>query len=136
MRLLVILLFIITFSSAHKINLFVTTLDNKLEIYSYFANGSPCKNCSFTIKNKEKIVFQNTLNDKGIYLYTPKHEKIEITIDANSGHITKQTVVVDNIKHEDIKKQQNKEEKDKYFKILIGLILIFILFFLLKRFKK
>lgn len=136
MKYLFLLFFLITFSFAHKVNLFITNENEKLEIYSYFANGAPCINCEFTIKSEDKVIFEDKLNREGIFLYKPTKQNIEITVDAAGGHIAQQKVTVDNIKHEDIKEHLKEEKSIEYIKIILGLGLIFLLFFLLKRFKK
>jgi nickel transport protein len=123
-------------SFAHKVNLFITNENDNLEIYSYFANGKPCINCEFTVKSEDKVIFKNKLNTEGIFLYKPTSKNIEITIDAGSGHIAQQKVTVDNIKHEEKKEHVKEEKKIEYIKIILGLVAIFLLFFLLKRFKK
>lgn len=127
---------IFNFSYAHKINLFVTNENEKLEIYSYFASGSACKNCKLIIKNEEKIVLEDVLNNEGKYSYKPTFKNLEIIVDATSGHIASEKIEVSNIKNEDLKEHLKNEEKDKYQNIFIGLVLIFLMFFLLKRFKK
>lgn len=127
---------IFNFSYAHKINLFVTNENEKLEIYSYFANGKACKNCKLIIKNEEKIVLEDVLNNEGKYSYKPTFKNLEIIVDATSGHIASEKIEVSNIKNEDLKEHLKNEEKDKYQNIFIGLVLIFLMFFLLKRFKK
>lgn len=127
---------IFNFSYAHKINLFVTNENEKLEIYSYFASGSACKNCKLIIKNEEKIVLEDVLNNEGKYSYKPTFKNLEIIVDATSGHIASEKIEVSNIKNEDLKEHLKNEEKDKYQNIFIGLVSIFLMFFLLKRFKK
>ena len=127
---------IFNFSYAHKINLFVTNENEKLEIYSYFASGSACKNCKLIIKNEEKIILEDVLNNEGKYSYKPTFKNLEIIVDATSGHIASEKIEVSNIKNEDLKEHIKNEEEDKYQNIFIGLVLIFLMFFLLKRFKK
>lgn len=127
---------IFNFSYAHKINLFVTNENEKLEIYSYFASGKACKNCKLIIKNEEKIVLEDVLNNEGKYSYKPTFKNLEIVVDATGGHIASEKIEVSNIKNEDLKEHLKNEEKDKYQNIFIGLVLIFLMFFLLKRFKK
>lgn len=107
-----------------------------MEIYSYFANGNPCKNCRLIIKNDEKVVLETLLNDEGKYTFIPTSQSNEITIDAGEGHIAKERVIVSDIKNEDLKEHIKNEEEKKDINIIIGLLLIFLIFFLLKRFKK
>ena len=52
MRYFLLLALFISFSFAHKINLFVTNEENGVNIYSYFASGKPCINCKLLIKNE------------------------------------------------------------------------------------
>lgn len=136
MKYLLLLVLFVSFSFAHKINLFVTNENDRLEIYSYFASGSACKNCKLIIKNEEKIVLEDVLNNDGKYRYKPTFKNLEIIVDATGGHIASEKIEVSNIKNEDLKEHLKNEENNKYLNIFIGLILIFLLFFLLKRFKK
>ncbi len=136
MKYLLLFLLFLDFSYAHKINLFITNENDKLEIYSYFASGNACKNCKLIIKNDEKIVLEDVLNSEGKYSYTPTFKNLEILVDASGGHIISEKIEVLNIKKEDLKERLNKEENQKYLNIFIGLFLIFVIFFLLKRFKK
>lgn len=136
MRFIFLFLFFFSISYAHKINLFITEESNKLSIYSYFANGKACKNCRLVIKVNKQIVLADVLDSNGEYLYTPQHNKIEVLIDAGAGHIATQSVAVENVQTVDIKEHKKVEEKKEYRKVLIGLFSIFLIFFLLKRFKK
>ena len=136
MKYLFLLFLLFTFSFAHKVNLFVTNENDSLEIYSYFANGNPCVNCKLIIKSEDKVVFENNLNNEGIFLYKPTKQNIEITIDAGSGHIVKQNLKVDNVEDEDIKEHVKEEKNFEYIKIILVLLVIFLVFFLLKRLKK
>ena len=133
-----IFLFLLIVSSlfAHKINLFVTNEENGVHIYSYFVSGDPCKNCKLIIKNGENIILEDTLDEKGKYLFPSKYKEIEITIDANGGHIVKQDIVVENIKNESLQTHLNDEKSSEYIKIFISLILIFVVFYILKRVKR
>ena len=115
MKYLFLSLLFLNFSYAHKINLFITNENDDLQIYSYFASGMACKNCKLIIKNEEKIVLQDVLNSEGKYTYKRTFKNVEIIVDASSGHIVSEKIEVSNIK---------------------GLILLFLIFSLLKRFKK
>ena len=136
MRYLILLLLIFSFSHAHKINLFVSEENGSLDIYSYFASGAPCMNCQLIIKDKDKIILNNKLDSEGKYLYTPKVKNLEIIVEADGGHRASEQVQVENIKHEKlethIKEQQNKD----YIKIILGLVLIGLIFFILKLVKR
>ena len=134
----IVLLFLLIISSlfAHKINLFVTNEENGVNIYSYFANGNPCINCKLLIKNGENIVLEDKLDANGKYLYSSKYKDIQVTIDATGGHIVKQDIVVENIKNESLQTHLNDEKNDEYIKFFISLILIFVVFYILKRVKR
>ena len=136
MKYILLLVLFVSFSFAHKLNLFVTNENNSLEIYSYFASGAPCKNCKLIIKGEEKTILEDVLNDEGKYNYKPTIKNFEIVVDATGGHIASEKVEVENIKAQDIKEHKKEENKVENINILIALVLIFLIFFLLKRFKK
>lgn len=123
-------------AQAHKVNLFISNKNATLDIYSYFANGKACKNCRLIIKNEDKIVLEDKLDDNGEYLYKAKQKVLEVIIDAGEGHIVKEILQLENIKNEDIKTHKEKEQKLEYLKILLGLALIFFIFFILKKVKR
>ena len=136
MRYFLLLALFISFSFAHKINLFVTNEENGVNIYSYFANGNPCINCKLLIKNGENIVLEDKLDANGKYLYSSKYKDIQVTIDASGGHIAKQDIVVENIKNESLQTHLKEEKENEYIKILISLFLIVLIFYVLKILKR
>ena len=136
MRYFLLLALFISFSFAHKINLFVTNEENGVNIYSYFANGNPCINCKLLIKNGENIVLEDKLDANGKYLYSSKYKDIQVTIDASGGHIAKQDIVVENIKNESLQTHLKEEKENEYIKILISLVLIGLIFYVLKIVKR
>ena len=136
MRYFILLALFINFSFAHKINLFVTNEENGVNIYSYFASGNPCINCKLLIKNGENIILEDTLDEKGKYLFPSIYKEIEITIDASSGHIAKQDIELENIKNESLQTHLKEEKENEYIKILISLFLIVVIFYVLKIIKR
>lgn len=133
----VIAIFILFCSlDAHKVNLFITEQNSTLDIYSYFANGSPCKNCKLVIKDKDKVLLHAQLGSDGKYLYKPSVKNIEVTVDASGGHIASQIVEVQNIKKETLKEHMKKEESYEILNIIIGLVSILFIFLLLMKIKK
>jgi nickel transport protein len=136
LRYLLILIFIFTFSNAHKINLFISEQNGTLDIYSYFANGGACKNCQLIIKNGDSIVLDDTLNSEGKYQYNSPYKNIEVIVDATGGHRASEIVELENIKKEDLKTHIEQEKNKEYINIFIGLILILVIFFILKKIKK
>jgi hypothetical protein len=136
MRYFLLLALFISFSFAHKINLFVTNEENGVNIYSYFASGNPCINCKLIIKNGENIILEDKLDANGKYLYSSKYKNIQVTIDASGGHIAKQDIVVENIKNESLQTHLKEEKENEYIKILISLFLIVLIFYVLKMLKR
>jgi len=121
---------------AHKVNLFITSQNDTIDIYSYFANGNPCKNCKLIIKNDDTIILKDTLDTKGKYNYKTKYKNIEVTIDASGGHIAKENIVIENVEQNNIEEHKEKEKVLEYKKIVLGLFILFVFFFLLKRFTR
>ena len=136
MRYFLLLALFISFSFAHKINLFVTNEENGVNIYSYFASGDPCINCKLIIKNGENVVLEDKLDANGKYLYSSKYKDIQVTIDASGGHIAKQDIVVENIKNESLQTHLKEEKENEHIKILISLVLIGAIFYVLKIIKR
>ena len=136
MKKVFLFLLIATSLFAHKINLFVTNEENGVNIYSYFASGNPCINCKLIIKNGENVVLEDKLDVNGKYLYSSKYKDIQVTIDASSGHIAKQDIVVDNIKNESLQTHLKEEKENEHIKILISLVLIGLIFYVLKIVKR
>ncbi|MFA9239763.1 MAG: hypothetical protein ACEQSQ_07775 [Candidatus Paceibacteria bacterium] len=136
MRYFLLLALFISFSFAHKINLFVTNEENGVNIYSYFANGNPCINCKLIIKNGENIILEDKLDINGKYLYSSKYKNIQVTIDASGGHIAKQDIELENIKNESLQTHLKEEKENEYIKILISLFLIVLIFYVLKILKR
>ena len=136
MKCFFLLALFISFSFAHKINLFVTNEENGVNIYSYFASGDPCINCKLIIKNGENVVLEDKLDANGKYLYSSKYKDIQVTIDASGGHIAKQDIVVENIKNESLQTHLKEEKENEYIKILISLVLIGLIFYVLKIVKR
>lgn len=136
MKYFLLLALFISFSFAHKINLFMTNEENGVNIYSYFASGDPCINCKLLIKNGENIVLEDKLDVNGKYLYSSKYKDIQVTIDASGGHIVKQDIVVENIKNESLQTHLKEEKENEHIKILISLVLIGLIFYVLKIVKR
>jgi nickel transport protein len=136
LRYIILFFLLFSISYAHKVNLFISQDDGVLDIYSYFANGAPCKNCQLIIKDKESIIVDAKFDDKGKYLFTPTTKNIEVIVDASGGHRASEMVEVQNVKKEDIKEHLQKEQSDKNLKILIGFGLIFFIFLALKVIKR
>ena len=136
MKSLVLLTLLVCSLFAHKVNLFIVSENDTINIYSYFANGNPCKNCKLIIKNDDTIILEDTLDNKGKYNYKTKYKNIEVTVDASSGHIVKEKITVENLTEENLQEHKEKEKALEYQKIALGLFILFVFFFLLKRFTR
>lgn len=125
-----------SFVWAHKINLFITTQKDNVEIYSYFANAAPCKGCDLLIKHNETVVLKTVLNSDGKFKFKSQYPSLDIHVSSVGGHAAHRAVVVDHLTKESLKEHQKKEQESNYLKIVLALILIGLVFILLKRVKK
>jgi len=102
-----ILLFLLNLEAfAHKINLFITQVENRLEGEGFFADGSPCKNCEITVFDpSEKEILKIKTDEKGKFSFSlpEKVERVKIILSAGEGHIVEKTVTI---------KRESKEKKD------------------------
>lgn len=124
------------FLNAHKINLFISNEKNTIDIYSYFANGAACKNCTLKIKNKDKIIVHDKLDNFGQYQYESKFKTLEVIIDATGGHKISEKIEITNMQKENLEEHMEEESDLKDRNIILGLILIALIFFILKKVKR
>ncbi|MGB9761669.1 MAG: hypothetical protein ACPLWD_04175, partial [Caldimicrobium thiodismutans] len=75
-----ILLFLLNLEAfAHKINLFITQVEDRIEGEGFFADGSPCKNCEITVFDpSEKEILKIKTDEKGRFSFSlpQKVEKV------------------------------------------------------------
>lgn len=135
-RIFLLLCLTMSFVWAHKINLFITTQKENVEIYSYFANAAPCKGCDLLIKHNETVVLKTVLNSDGKYSFKSQYPSLDIHVSSVGGHAAHRAVVLDHLTKESLKVHQKKEQESNYLKIVLALILIGLVFLLLKRVKK
>ena len=121
---------------AHKVNLFVTHENNNVDIYSYFASGDACKGCKLIIKNANKTVLEDQLNDEGKYQFVSAYSSLNITVDASSGHLVSKEIVLDALPQENLEEVLKEEKQNQYFNMGLSLVLIALFFYGLKRVKK
>lgn len=121
---------------AHKVNLFVTHENNNVDIYSYFASGDACKGCKLIIKNGNKTVLEDQLNDEGKYQFVSAYSSLNITVDASSGHLVSKEIVLDALPQKNLEEVLKEEKQSQYFNIGLSLVLIALFFYGLKRVKK
>lgn len=72
---------------AHKLNVFALPGDGVLYLESYFASGSPCQKCEFSIKQEDQVLYQGQLDAAG-QMEIPWHTSPPFTVfvDAGMGH--------------------------------------------------
>lgn len=133
------LIFLLLFSTslfAHKVNLFITHEDNKVEIYSYFASGDACKGCKLIIKHGNDAIVNAQLNEEGKYQFISSYASLNITVDASSGHLVSKDIVLDLLPQKNLTEVLKKEKHNQYINMGLSLLLIALFFYLLKRVKK
>jgi len=154
-RLLLLLIFITSFSFAHKLNVFAEFENNKLFLSAYFANGNACQNCKLEIKKENKTLVSSSTDTKGEYEVMVNEKEVLLSVDAGSGHIVLKTIKQENITsnslvNEQIEKLQEENRKLKQqvklledklaqmdiFKTILALFVIIGIFAFLKRIKK
>lgn len=136
MKYLFMLITIYSFVNAHKVNLFISSDRNNIDIYSYFATGTACKNCTLIIKNKDKVLVHDKLNNRGKYQYESKFKTLKVIVDASSGHRVSENITIDTLEKENFQVYLDNQNFTENIKIILGIIAIFFIFYFLKRFKK
>jgi hypothetical protein len=118
----------------HSLKIFVDENNSKIDIKttlhiaSFYKKNSPCIECNVKITQDNKVV-EKTTDQNGIVTYTPiSNNPITIETDAGAGHYKK-------IEYTPHTKIEVKDEIDIQ-KIILSLVLIFFIFFILKRVKK
>lgn len=74
---------------AHRLNVFAYYEDGKVNIESFFSDGTPCRNCRFSIIDEEgSVLDQGTLDDKGQAIVQMNLKKgVYIKVNASMGHL-------------------------------------------------
>ena len=100
-----------TFLFPHKLSIFAYYEDGKLNIESFYSDGTPCKNCDFVIYNNEgKKILSGKLDEKGEKIIPMKlNSNIKIDVNASMGHFAsfKLRIKPNNKKIEKIKEIEN-----------------------------
>ncbi len=156
MKRFVILVFFVSFSFAHKLNVFVDYENGSLFVNSYFANGSPCKNCSLKVLSLDGVIITEAkTNDDGDYYKKMPLREVEVVVDAGGGHSAREVfkrdeenittssnnTELENIKAENqklkmkIKSLEKQINLKEFAKIFFALLIIFLIFVILKRIK-
>ncbi len=75
------------FMFAHSLSVTSSYEDGELFIESFYGDGNPCRECTFTVTNGETEVYKNKLDNDGVFekpveLKTP----FSVHIDGGMGH--------------------------------------------------
>lgn len=84
---LIFLFSLVSISFAHKLNVFAYIENGKINISSYFVDGTPCKNCTITLYKDNKEVFRGKTNSEGELLIENKwNMPIKMISEESLGH--------------------------------------------------
>lgn len=83
-------------AQAHKLNVLAFAENDTLTLNSYFADGTPCKECSFKVTDGSGKVFaEGKLAEDGTYTKNGTlPAKLDVVVDAGLGHRAEQTIDV------------------------------------------
>ncbi len=139
-RLALLLLVCSTFAFAHKINLFLSNTNDTIEVFAYFASGNGCRNCNLEIRNsKQEVLLQTKLNEKGKYSYPMSFENLTYIVSDDNAHKVEKEYIV---KKEPLEESKSLEEQvqtqknDEFFKSILVLFLIALIFYFIYKVKK
>lgn len=131
MRYLILIFFLCNILLAHKLNIFLFEENDKVVVNSYFASGSPCKNCKIEVFNKDgKLIIEDKTDEKGEFYIEKSSENLTVKVEALGGHGAKENIQLENISKEKIVKKDNN-----LISSIIALFLIGVIFLAIKRFK-
>lgn len=156
MKIAFFLLLLFVSSYGHKLNLFLTQENNEVYLSAYFASGAVCKGCKVEVIDRNKKHLQSgTTNKKGEFFITHLDKKIHVKVDAGSGHFVEESLIVEKIMDKKIDKEKltllqkenqalkrevkrlnEKVNQNEVIKMLIALLVLFGIFFVLKKVKK
>lgn len=135
-------------ASAHKVIIFAWVENNMIHTQSRFASKRKAKNCVIKVVNeKGAVIHKGKTDSKGEYSFKiPDNidSDIVVRLEAGTGHQAHWTITEDELAAastpEDIqaamKEKENLEKKPSILKIITGIVLIFLLAFGVKVFKK
>ncbi len=110
---LFLILLIPALLNAHKLNIFAYYEDGKINIESFFSDGTPCKNCDVKIlDNNKNLIFSGKLNEKGEITVNKKLTgNVLIKVNASMGHESSFNLKIGN------NKTQKENSSNKIIKI-------------------
>lgn len=120
---------------AHKLNLFLEIEEKKLYVYSYFASGSPCKNCKLEFYDlNNRLLKQVKTNSKGEYYLKDYEKVVDVRVEALGGHGVEKKLDLNKITK--IKKTKPETQEKSYVNSFIAIFVLVLIFLLLRRIKK
>lgn len=133
MRLIFLVLVSISFLFAHKLNIFLFEENEQIIVNSYFASGSPCKECKVEIFDENNNIIElSKTNAEGNYTVKNITSKMYVKVEAVGGHASSSFIEPKKIDST----VKDKEETNNLLNSLIAIILIAIIFLGLKRFRR
>ncbi len=134
-------------SFAHKVIVFAWVEDGNIYTQSSFGGKRKAKNCKIVVVDeKGTVVHKGMTDENGDHAFKiPKGVNSDLTInlEAGAGHKAHWLIAYDEISlpsdsstTDAMTVKQNLEKGPSFFKILGGLGIIFLLAFVLKRFKR
>ncbi|MCD8554086.1 hypothetical protein [Seleniivibrio sp.] len=95
-KIFIVILTLLSFSTAfaHKLNILAFAENNVLTVNSYFADGTPCRECAFQVFDAEGKVFaEGKLSNDGEFSRNGKlPAEMKIVVDGGMGHRGEQTI--------------------------------------------
>lgn len=133
MRIALVFILFTSFLFAHKLNIFLYEENNKIVADTYFASGSPCKNCKIEIFDEnDKLIKMAKTNDYGKYIFNKLSSKLTVKVEALGGHGATSFIQVEKLESQ----KQEVSQINSYLESFIAVILIALIFLGLKRIKK
>ncbi|MGE4266682.1 MAG: hypothetical protein AB7F25_04560 [Deferribacterales bacterium] len=90
----VLTLFSFSTASAHKLNILAFAENNVLTVNSYFADGTPCRECAFQVLDADGKVFAGgKLDNNGEFSKNGEMPtEMKIIVDGGMGHRAEQSI--------------------------------------------
>lgn len=126
----VVLLLCIAFGLVygHSLKIFATDTNGTLNVESFFTKSSPCIECDMTITQNKKQIALKTDTNGTAQIKLISNDEVIIEVNAGAGHYKQISYIPNSIQEE------NKDFDVQKF--VLALVLIFGIFYLLKRYKK
>ncbi len=133
MRILILTLLLLSSLFAHKLNIFLYEEDNKIFLNSYFASGTPCKECKVEIFDEKYRLLQTAKTNKdGDYGFEKLASKLSVKVETIGGHAATSSIEPKKIKN----RKEDILKPNSFLQSFFAIFLIILIFVGLKRFKK